>query len=702
MSKYKASRPLKKVVPDSVISEAIISLHQAEKDTNQNNTGASTKPESYKLEANEKNLDSLAALLTGEETCAAVCHDGNNLLIASNESGPKYAKQYLPLLKKYIDSPFKKNYQLLEQEANEQIKNIIKDLNVSGKLDQGLKKAKAHKDTNYEWLAKSIILRDLESIKRVGEIIIQDSSSHQQTRELAIEVLRPLIDTRIIANTLETSQGLDSKVILAIKNDHIKYLTSSSYKHAEMKIFDELLDNNKVGLYYIGITKLTCWPCDASLILFNKAGYELRIIFGGTHGGTYPSWEAPNWIISDVKIKQQFVDYVKKEAGKYFKEKEAHPYFDEFIPTEPILAQYNDQEEVLANFKHLENLISEHQKKCYDIQQEIKMRSEEKQAKMTLRNSSDIQDRSPTNDPTSKKQKIEHQLKSVTENIHQRQLSLAQANLTKSIFDQILNKQYASDTKKWEAMRDFLNEDKIFGKKVVSEIRDDKKPKNAIDKITSATQKYYTHLDTQCNQDTVKQLTDKIAELNREQIELNAIVNQQRDNTGDFKLEIGNLEQQVSERQLQLKRVKQDINPTMRKYLILKNILKKCLSYSDEENKNNLDVTCNDQDEDNETELDQVAHIVSFNNPYQIANDIHVLDNGANKATEDSYQYQCSDIRYIGKQLFGSMTGNIHWLGDIGEGHEDLEASNLLPSNIEKPVVGVYNIENFLKIQGLS
>ena len=63
----------------------------------------------------------------------------------------------------------------MEQEANEQIKNIIKDLNVSGKLDQGLKKAKAHKDTNYEWLAKSIILRDLESIKRVGEIIIQDS-----------------------------------------------------------------------------------------------------------------------------------------------------------------------------------------------------------------------------------------------------------------------------------------------------------------------------------------------------------------------------------------------------------------------------------------------------------------------------------------------------------------------------------------------
>ena len=78
-----------------------------------------------------------------------------------------------------------------------------------------------------------------------------------------------------------------------------------------------------------------------------------------------------------------------------------------------------------------------------------------------------------------------------------------------------------------------------------------------------------------------------------------------------------------------------------------------------------------------------------------IAEDIHVFDNAANKTNSFSYQYQCSDIRYVGKQLFDNLKENINWIGDVGEGHIDLDASNLLPEEINKPVGGVYNIGNF-------
>jgi hypothetical protein len=344
----KRPRPPKREAADSEISKVISELHNTEKDKNRH-IKASTEPECCSTQEEETSLDSLARLLTGGEVCAAVCYYDSKLVVASNKSLPEYAKTYLSLLKKYIDNPFKDSYQLLEKEANEQIFLTIKDLKNTDKFSQGILNARANGDKLYLNLDNAIVSNDLELIKTIGESIIQNTGSSDQARALAVDVLRPIIDTRIITNALETRKGLAQEIILAIKNDKIEYLAGSPQKHAEMKIFDGLLAYDISGVYCIGIAKLACWPCDATLIMFNKDGKngkKIQLKFSGTHGGTYPIWEGPNWIISNPEIKQQFLDFLQREAGQHSKSKETAPYIKNFIPSVPILAYFNNIEEV--------------------------------------------------------------------------------------------------------------------------------------------------------------------------------------------------------------------------------------------------------------------------------------------------------------------------------------------------------------------
>lgn len=73
-----------------------------------------------------------------------------------------------------------------------------------------------------------------------------------------------------------------------------------------------------------------------------EKGIELK--FAGTHGGTYPGWEAPNWIARDEKLVEEFINNIKTNAGGYDKGREAHAFNNKKMPKPQISQFHNTQE----------------------------------------------------------------------------------------------------------------------------------------------------------------------------------------------------------------------------------------------------------------------------------------------------------------------------------------------------------------------
>lgn len=137
--------------------------------------------------------------------------------------------------------------------------------------------------------------------------------------------------------------------------------------HSEMQILDKVVTTSQAGEYLIGISKLTCWPCEAIFQLFKKVS-EQQIIFHytGTHAGTYPGgWKEPQWLKGDY-IKQ-FIDLLKEKAGQCGdKSKDAIPYRKNIIPNKPILVKF---ESISEAQKKLDELRLEKQE--YNTQQTV-------------------------------------------------------------------------------------------------------------------------------------------------------------------------------------------------------------------------------------------------------------------------------------------------------------------------------------------
>jgi hypothetical protein len=103
----KMKRPIRENLPDTDIKTAIQRLLKAEKDELNRSTKASTEPYfEFPLGVKVRNLDVLARLLTGDETCVAICYFKNSLLIASNRVAPEFAKNYISILRQYLIEPF--------------------------------------------------------------------------------------------------------------------------------------------------------------------------------------------------------------------------------------------------------------------------------------------------------------------------------------------------------------------------------------------------------------------------------------------------------------------------------------------------------------------------------------------------------------------------------------------------------------------
>jgi hypothetical protein len=335
-----------------------------------------------------------------------------------------------------------------------------------------------------------------------------------------------------------------------------------------MKILDEIMC--KDGIYYIGISKLTCWPCDATLVIFNKNNNTSTIEFSGTHGGTYPSWEAPNWISANPQIKHQFLEYLIKEAGKHYKGKEVYPYVDNFIPPEPILVRYDNQQEVLKHLENLEIRLEHNDDSFISIEKDI-FRLE--QNKVELRSKPDnIQSSNLENDTTNTKQNIVQKLKSVVTELNSITSSLNIAQKAENEFKTILQNNIPDDNK-WATLREFLNNDNVSGgKQVVADIRNDKTLQHSSDKIQTASEKYYAKLNVLEKQSAQNRLTQEQIVL-EEQLKIIGSVTQQKHNIIESsKSAISNLDKKIAEHALLLQKIKQNSFCINEEYIKLKHI----------------------------------------------------------------------------------------------------------------------------------
>lgn len=369
--RLRPNRDLPASPADLEIQTAISNLHRLERNTHGVNTQASTEPKELPLGVQEKALDSLGRLLVYDEVCAAVHHNGTVLRIASNKASPEYAKRYLPDLKRYIDSPFKETYEVLKQQADKQILFNIRDnyntTDIIGTLNSfnGRRDVPALKKQLFAQIKSILELeepRKLILVKDICTQIIKNNLMSYVDRIDAVDILRPIIDTRIIANIFEDYNGLSKEIILAIKNELISYVLGSNNKHSEMKIFDDLViaftrprdlevkgsdaqhqdDTNQLG--HFGIAKLSCWPCNLVLTMSSEKGNVPH--WSGTHGGTYPVWEAPSWISNNPNLKGEFLERLGEGAGKYGKWREPYSYRENSIPDEPIFAKFDNIGEV--------------------------------------------------------------------------------------------------------------------------------------------------------------------------------------------------------------------------------------------------------------------------------------------------------------------------------------------------------------------
>lgn len=103
----------------------------------------------------QENLDALARLLTNEETCAAVCYDGNKLLVATNSHNPKTSK-YLDLLQAYAKAPFESQYQALLAEVDNQVEKLYRRIKRTSRKNTGVKRRYVKYNKRFRGRAKAI------------------------------------------------------------------------------------------------------------------------------------------------------------------------------------------------------------------------------------------------------------------------------------------------------------------------------------------------------------------------------------------------------------------------------------------------------------------------------------------------------------------------------------------------------------------
>ena len=294
-------------------------LRQVKKSGDSIHTGASIQPKADQNSTEAVvHMDAIARLITDtvKDTCTAVCFDGKNLLLSSNErttspgTGLLLVKQYMPVLRNFVNEPSESNYRQLEEYGISRTRVVKKEISKDEAQLSSLAKVLRNRPSGYSFLKE--LQKDggnIEELYQAATAVINDDGPPPlppAVKNLASDILRPIVDTRIIARAVINGE-LGSEVINAISTGKWESIDGEKHVHAEMKIIDYLEKKGELkqgNTFNIGVTKLACCPC----YLARHRAVELKaatINIAGTHGGTYMGWAVPNFLLEDQKFLQE-------------------------------------------------------------------------------------------------------------------------------------------------------------------------------------------------------------------------------------------------------------------------------------------------------------------------------------------------------------------------------------------------------------
>lgn len=344
------------------ISTRIGVLYKAELDpTNFDaHTKASVKPcVNSTLSRNNQNLDILARLITSKDTCAAVCYDGDSLLLSNNTGNMSYAKQYMQALQAFVNEPFKANYDKLINLAYQEVSRLRAHPKFSA-LFLDAEKALEHTFSSRAFMDSLKINKGSSTLPEILEAakkVIIDKDAPYKVTSLASEILRPVIDADMVANSVINHEfSLEIIQLIQILGDRIKFIEGDKYSavHAEIRILQYLKDNGKLVEgkgYDISITKLACCPCFIAFKVLQDQ-YKVTLTFCGTHGGTYTTWG-----IAQCVTTRNMVDGLESSTNPgYFipKGKETkNVVADEFM-LQPLSTHFESKEELNSVIESLQ------------------------------------------------------------------------------------------------------------------------------------------------------------------------------------------------------------------------------------------------------------------------------------------------------------------------------------------------------------
>jgi hypothetical protein len=309
-----------------------------------------------------RRLDSIAWLLQGDDTCAACCFDGEELLVAHNS---RPAGQY----NDKFSSGNNKREVVKESMLFAVVKNELNKIaKLSYKVSQKIKdnsavddllalskgmEVKSFQESKEEY--KEEVLKKLTKISKkyvkldraINQSIdvIWDSLLHTELHRTSIiynesceralyKIMRSIRDTYLDPGN---NKNLDIEVANAIKSGEIRQVASRSEDtfrntHAELILIDELIKKGKINIkdnsndvpsIYMGVSKRCCLTCEVAIkavievkkpidMLAKKEKTEDFISFRGEHRLAFRS-ACPKFLSGGGSIAKKFIELFRRE-----------------------------------------------------------------------------------------------------------------------------------------------------------------------------------------------------------------------------------------------------------------------------------------------------------------------------------------------------------------------------------------------------
>ena len=268
---------------------------------------------SYNPDMVSRRLDSIARLITGEDTCAAVAFDGKNILYSNNSGKANpIGQQVFELLSKVAIAERTIDSIKSDRELNRQMELIAKTGAHQMAESKKIRKGSQGKDI----LKKQYETTLLKDIKKVVSSLATDSNE-KFPEELA-QAFKDPKRFEFVSWRNEASLGV---------------------VHAEMAILDRVVGRDGIEVYdrdvnagskpfYIGLTMLCCKDCRNAVVAYNevsaeesKSGIADDSLFQavgvrGQHLQKYDNWTPPGFFERRPAVAEKYKE-IKDRGQKY-------------------------------------------------------------------------------------------------------------------------------------------------------------------------------------------------------------------------------------------------------------------------------------------------------------------------------------------------------------------------------------------------